>query len=477
MKKRVLALVLMGVMTTGLLAGCGNQNQSADNQSEDASKPEADNAEVDVEDAADEADAPDVSDADTSDASSGLEGTIDIFQYKVEINDALKAATEQYMALNPGVTINLETVGGGDDYGAALRTRMQASDQPEIYNIGGPQDVIDWEANLADLSSEAWIGNTVDGLLDDVIKNDAVYGMPLAIEGYGFVYNKEIFEAAGIDASSLKTYDEIDQAFGELKEKIDNGDLKEQFPALEAVVEYPAKEKWVLGMHTGNIALGQEFANCTEAFNAKEVEFTYGQELKDLIDLQVKYTSNSDNAAALNAVDYSMQAGGGLAIERVAAIQQGNWVYPIIDEVDSEVAQKLGIIPLPLKGVSEGNTPVGVPMYWAVNSQSDENEQAIAKDFLNWLYQSDEGMQIVVNDFGFIPPFTNYGDAKPSDPLGQAISEAANAGTIAPWVFNGCPTSWAENVLGAEIQSYLGGDKSWDEAIESAKQNWKEARQ
>lgn len=197
MKKRVLALVLMGVMTTGLLAGCGNQNQSADNQSEDASKPEADNAEADVEDAADEADAPDVSDADTSDASSGLEGTIDIFQYKVEINDALKAATEQYMALNPGVTINLETVGGGDDYGAALRTRMQASDQPEIYNIGGPQDVIDWEANLADLSSEAWIGNTVDGLLDDVIKNDAVYGMPLAIEGYGFVYNKEIFEAAG----------------------------------------------------------------------------------------------------------------------------------------------------------------------------------------------------------------------------------------------------------------------------------------
>lgn len=171
-----------------------------------------------------------------------------------------------------------------------------------------------------------------------------------------------------------------------------------------------------------------------------------------------------------------MQAGGGLAIERVAAIQQGNWVYPIIAEVDSAVAEKLGIIPMPLKGVSEGNTPVGVPMYWAVNSQSDEKDQAAARDFLNWLYQSEEGMQIVVNDFGFIPPLTNFGDAKPSDPLGQAISEAANAGTIAPWVFNGCPTSWAENVLGAEIQSYIGGDKTWEEAVESAKQSWKESR-
>ena len=39
--------------------------------------------------------------------------------------------------------------------------------------------------------------------------------MPYAIEGYGFVYNKDIFEAAGIDASKLKTYDEAyDFAFG-----------------------------------------------------------------------------------------------------------------------------------------------------------------------------------------------------------------------------------------------------------------------
>ncbi len=453
-RKRMLAALLAGAMTLGMLTGCQSSGESKEGTEDKSAGTESEAGEQ----------------------AGGLEGTLDIFQFKVEINDALKAATEKYMELNPGVTVNLETVGGGDDYGAALRTKMQGSDQPDIYNIGGPQDVIDWKDNLADLSAEGWIGNTVDGLLDDVTADGKIFGMPLAIEGYGFVYNKEIFEAAEIDATQLKTYEDIDEAFGKLKDKIDKGELKDKFPVLEAVIEYPAKEKWVLGMHTGNIALGQEFANCTEAFNAKEVTFKYGQELKDLIDLQVKYTTSADDPAALNAVDYSMQAGGGLAIERVAVIQQGNWVYPIIDEVDSAVAQKLGIIPMPLKGVSEGNTPVGVPMYWAVNSQSDENTQAIAKDFLNWLYQSEEGMQIVVENFGFIPPFTNYGDTKPSDPLGQAVGEAANAGTIAPWVFNGCPTSWAENVLGAEIQSYIGGEKSWEDAIKSAQDNWTEAR-
>lgn len=455
MKKRWLAGIMAAIMVMALLPGCTKttKEDSKSTAVSDSSK-----------------------DTKTEGSTEKLSGTVDIFEFKVEIADALKAATETYMKSHPKVKINLEIVGGGDDYGAALRTKMQNSDQPEIYNIGGPQDVVDWASSLEDLSKETWVPNTVNGLLDDVTKDGAIYGMPMAIEGYGFVYNKAIFEAASIDASKLKTFDEIDAAFGQLKQKIDNGDLKDKFPALEAVMEYPTKEKWVTGMHTSNIALGQEFKNCTEAFNAKTLEFKYADQLKDLIDLQIKYTSSASNPSALNAVDYSMQLGGGLAIERVAVIQQGNWIYPEVLKIDPEVAKNLGVIPIPLKGVSEGNTPVGVPMYWAVNSTSSDADKACAKDFLNWLYQSDEGKEIVINDFSFIPPFTNYGDLKPADPIGAALSEAATAGTIAPWVFNGCPTSWAENILGAEIQSYVGGEKTWDQVIETAKQSWADAR-
>lgn len=440
--KKMIALLLTLVMVAGLAVGCDSQKEDTVPQGE----------------------------------GSGLKGTMDIFQFKVEINDALRAAADRYMELNPGVTINLETVGGGDDYGAALRTKMQGSEQPDIFNVVGPQEVLDWSEYLADLTQEPWVPNTVDGLLNDVTREDKVYAMPFAIEGYGFIYNKRIFEAAGIDATKLKTFDEIDAAFSQLKAKIDAGELKDQFPMLEAVIEYPAKEKWVTGMHTGNIAFGQEFASCTDAFNAETINFNYSSQLKDLIDLQVKYTTNAENPGALNAVDYSMQAGGGIAIERVAVIQQGNWVYPIIAEIDEEVAQNLGIIPMPLKGISEGNIPVGVPMYWAVNSKSDEASQAIAKDFLNWLYQSEEGKKLIVSEFGFIPPFTNYGEFLPTDPLGQAVNAAANAGNVAPWVFGGCPTSWAENVFGSEIQAYLAGEKTWDDAVASAQAQWADAR-
>ena len=402
--------------------------------------------------------------------------TVDIFQFKVEVNDALKTATQTYMKEHKNVTINLETVGGGDDYGAALRTKMSSSDQPEIFNVGGPPDIVDWKKNLEDLSDQEWIGKVAEGLLDDVSDNGKVYGLPMSVEGYGFLYNKDIFEAAGIDGESLKTYQEIDQAFGKLQEMIEDGKLKDEFPVLEAVMEYPVKETWVTGMHTANVSLGQEFSSATEAFESESIDFKYGDQLKDLIDLQVKYTSSAKTPSNLNAVDYSMQVGGGYAIERVAVIQQGNWVYPEIKNVDEEVAQHTGMIPIPLKGVSEGNIPVGVPIYWSVNSGSSDTDKQAAKDFLNWLYQSEEGKKIVVDDLGFIPPFTNYGDLAPSDPLSKIVAQHVKDGTIAPWVWTGAPTGWAQESLGVNIQSYVAGEKSWDEVVRESKADWEKAR-
>ena len=46
---------------------------------------------------------------------------------------------------HPNVDINIETVGGGNDYGAALRSKFQSGQEPTIFNIGGPQDVEDWD--------------------------------------------------------------------------------------------------------------------------------------------------------------------------------------------------------------------------------------------------------------------------------------------------------------------------------------------
>ncbi len=46
---------------------------------------------------------------------------------------------------------------------------------------------------VEDLSDQEWLKNAVDGSLDDVTLDGKVYGIPVSVEGYGLVYNKEIF--------------------------------------------------------------------------------------------------------------------------------------------------------------------------------------------------------------------------------------------------------------------------------------------
>ena len=80
--------------------------------------------------------------------------TIDIFQFKVEAKDAIEKAATEYQKLHENVKINIQTVGGGDDYGSALKAKFQSGEEPTIYNIGGPQDTLDWSEKLESLKKD-----------------------------------------------------------------------------------------------------------------------------------------------------------------------------------------------------------------------------------------------------------------------------------------------------------------------------------
>ena len=443
--KKVIGSVLTVAMVAGMMTGCGSTGGSTDTKTS----------------------------ADSS--ASDDQVVIDIFQNKNEISDALQAAIDTYEEENPSIKINLETV-GGSDYASSLKAKMLGNDPVEIFTLGGPDDIASYQDYLEPLTDQEWVSHVTAGGVDNVTVDGEVYGLPLAIEGYGLIYNKKIFEAAGIDASTLTTYDAIDKAFADLQDQIDEGKLADEFPVLEAVEEYAAKESWIVGLHTNNVALSQEFKSATNAFNSKSVEYTYGDQLKDLIYLETKYTTSKDDLSLLNSVDYSTQVGGGLAIERVAVIQQGNWISSEVANVSEDVLDNLGILPIPLKGVVEDSIAAGVSNYWCVNSKSSDAEKKAAKDFLNWLYQSDEGKQIVVNDLGFIPAFDNYDDVTISDLLSAEVMRYVDAGKTIPWVFSGQPSGWDSKVA-ANIQNYLAGSMTWDEVIAQNIADWESMRE
>ncbi len=148
----------------------------------------------------------------------------------------------------------------------------------------------------------------------------------------------------------------------------------------------------------------------------------------------------------------------------------------VLKAVDEEVAEKLGFLPMPLKGVKEDSIAIGVPMYWSVNSTAPEADKTAAKAFLNWLYTSDYGKDTVVNKFFFIPPLTGYDAVQPADPLAKDILMYAGEGRTMPWVFMGYPTDWGMGGLGEQIQKYYAGEATWEEVVTEVKDKWIELR-
>ena len=392
--------------------------------------------------------------------------TVDIFQFKVEIKDQFEELVKVYEKENPDVKINVKTVGGGNDYGASLKTTFSSGEEPAIFNIGGPSAVEEYRDYLADVSDTEAAKIALEGTLNTVTDGDEVLGLPFNQEGYGLIYNKRIFEEAGINPDEIVTY-------GDLEKAVESLDKQKEELGIDAAFALAGKEKWVIGNHLANIFFAPEFNNdALEAYNAETIAFEKGDELKRHLDLESKYS-----AQPILSLDYSQQVEQLFSLEKVAIIQQGNWVYNSIYDMDPELAEEgIGIIPVPVEGF-EGSMPAGVPMYWAVNSQSDEKVVQASKDFLDWMYTSDTGKNAVLEDFKFVPAYEGYDTSKIADPLSQTIYEYASEGnTIAGWVFQGAPTGWSEQVLGASMQKYLSGDVTWEKMITEVQENWEAER-
>ena len=104
------------------------------------------------------------------------------------------------------------------------------------------------------------------------------------------------------------------------------------------MVTYPIFE----GDHDANVALTHDFKTPNEAYAADSLPGTGFEDYKKMVDFQASYTTNANNTANLNSVDYTTSLEGGLAIERVACIKQGNWVAPAVETTDPHYSECCG---------------------------------------------------------------------------------------------------------------------------------------
>lgn len=366
--------------------------------------------------------------------------TIKIFQFKVEIAEALDKLKNEYESSHPGVKLSIETVGGGGDYGAALKAKFTSGDEPDIFNNGGFNELNTWADKLEDLTDQPWVADVVDVAKEPMTREGKLYGMPMNLEGYGFIYNKDLFQKAGI-TTTPKTLSE----------------LKEVCAKLQAANITPFangySEWWILGIHNFNVAVAHH-DNPTQwvvdktAGKVKIAGDKVFEEWADLLDVTLEHGNKNPLTTDYNT-QVTLFASGATAM-----MQQGNWTQVQIDKITPNL--KLGVLPMPINDNADENDKlyVGVPNSWVINKNSAVKEEA--KEFLNWLVTSDAGKDYIVNQFKFIPALKSIEvkDEKALGPIAADIMSYSKAGKLLSWNWFKYPDG-VTNELGATMQSYV----------------------
>ncbi|WP_088013288.1 ABC transporter substrate-binding protein [Gottfriedia acidiceleris] len=380
--------------------------------------------------------------------------TLNIFQFKAEIAKDLEALAKEYEKENKNVTVKVQTVGGGADYGAALKAQFASGNEPDIFNNGGYQEAVTWKDKLEDLSDQDWVKDLYPETEKPMTVDGKLLGMPMNTEGYGFIYNKDLFDKAGI-TQLPKTLTELEAAAKKLKD------------AGITPFSVGYGEWWILGIHLLNIPFAQQPDpdKFIADLNDGKVKIPDNDKFKQFIklfDLTIKYGNKNPLTT-----DYNTQVTN-FASGKTAMMQQGNWTQGMIDGITPNM--KLGLLPIPINDDKDAmdKIPVGVPNNWVVNKNSKNKEEA--KKFLNWMVSSDTGKKYIVEKFKFIPAVKTI-EGKGLGPIADDIQKYSAEGKVLSWNWFKYPNG-ATNEFGASMQAYVGGQKNPQQLLQSLQDTW-----
>ena len=340
--------------------------------------------------------------------------TLTIFNSKMEIQSQMEEMAEEYMDTHKNVEV--EVYYSSDTVAAHMSTKY-ASKDPYVLAMVDAKDIFSLGPDHAlDPTGEPWVAETTQAISVD----GKVLGFPFCVEARGILYNADAIEAItgeAFDPAAYKTTAE----FSALCDKLVAGGM-EGPTGLQ-------KEDWSLGAHFMQEVY--EMHDDPDAFIAgikdgsvKLAEDNVFNALMDTFD--VLKANNWMKAAPLSAVREDTEMN--LAQGNIAFKFGGNWDWSDIKDFDP--AENMGMMPVPsdLKGYNEKLVGGGSKYFFIDNSVSEE-QQAAAKEFLNWLVFEEDGQNFLVNTCALVPAFGNI-TIPVSDPLGASVKQYVDAGAM-----------------------------------------------
>lgn len=381
---------------------------------------------------------------------------VTLIQNKVEIQQQLEDAAKDFNKSQNDVEVQVLGA-AGDNLVTTLQSQFASSPEkaPTIFTCESGGQFEKFFNYMIPLDSAKAAKNIAKGQADDAMKDGKLYGLPMAIEGFGLIYNKAIFKEAGVDAASIKTMDDLVAACQKLAKV--NG--------VKAPIAF-AKETYFQFMHPFNwpFAAMSSYKEVIPKVISGETNLKDIKEVKQYADDLAKlkpYTNLAKDS-------YDDQVAG-FAQGKYAIIHQGNWAQTIID--DYKVNFDYGMMGMP----TNGNTSIAVgnANFYRVNKYATKEQQEGAIKFLDWLFTDKTGQTYITDKFKLIPAYNGF-DTSKLGKLAQEVSNYSSAGKTVPWTFTLFPAGVDKDCSSA-MEKFYAGKLTSDQLLDEIQKIWVDA--
>lgn len=435
MRKKIISLLLTGVLTASLLAGCGSTDNSAASDSTAATEETASAEET--------KEAVDLVGTETTEEA--VEITYANFNASGGNEETLQKMYEAFHEEYPNITVNIETI-GYDDYFTQMQTRVAGGTAPDCYELNIENFAA--YANkgvLAELTGIDTSGYNATAL-NAFSVNGKQYGVPGNFSNVVLIYNKDLFDQAGI------SYPTNDWTWDD---------------AMEACEKISALGDDIYGIYQP-ITFNEFFKVAAQygggVLNADKTAFTINSEenLKaaTMMISKVTETNVQPTEAQMGGMgDWDLFESG-----RLGMIPTGIWAFNTFADA-CDFNWDICVEP--------GGTQKATHFFsnaLVVNADSDKKEAAAT--WINWLASSDTAAQMRIDAGWDLPAISNeevlsgYLKLTPPDNR-QAVFDSLNYLTVAPIIED---YSLMSDIITGKLSLAASGEITVQEALDQAQE-------
>lgn len=378
--------------------------------------------------------------------------TLKVFDAHAYGLDEYAEMVKKFEESHPGVKIEVQHA--ANDSRALLQSRVNSGDIPDVFNVESGTTAKSYYEYAYDWSNDK---DTLAKFKEEALEtgkddNGNIMSLPWTYENLGLIYNKDLFEKAGITKLPA-TMDELEAAC----EKLSAAGI--------TPFAIPAKETWVLRQLATHFMMDKSIDSkgVAEKLNSGELKFSDMKNFQNLfrfLDLAVKY--GPDKPLEMDwETSENMLANGEAAI-----IHMGDWAQAALDSFNPDA--NLGFLPCPVSDKPEDATLLS-NCNWTYIVNKDSKHLDLAKEYMEYILTSDEGQKWMCDIVGAVPGAKT--DLEVKGTLANDAKTYIEQGKTNGWIHTLAPNEFSD-IAGSAMQAYMIGEMTAEQATAEFQRAW-----